>query len=310
MIWRLRRFLGRFHNLFRHSRADRDLAREINSHLLLLEDEFRRRGLSDDEAGYAARRAFGGVEHAKEEQRDARSFRWLDDARQDVQYAARMLRRAPAFTFAAVLTLALGIGANSAIFTVVNAVMLRPLPYPEPERLIGVVQQHKSFGVDVVTLPDYLHWRDTAKSLSALAGAWRLTLNLTGVEEPERLAAAAVTSNLFTTLGVTPQLGATFRDNDSMSVVLSDRLWRRHFGSAANVLNRTVSLNGVKRTVIGVMPPGFAWPEGTRRRTRTGACRCRRWSTTPLDQRRVRSSCWRAPRDAFSLSPAPTSLAC
>jgi putative ABC transport system permease protein len=264
MMWRLRRFVRRFHNLFRHSRADRDLTREINSHLQLLEDEFRRRGLSDTDARYAARRAFGGVEQAKEQQRDARSFRWFDDARQDIHYAVRMLRRAPGFTFAAVLTLALGIGANSAIFTVVHAVMLRPLPYPQPERLVGVVQQHKSFGVDVVTLPDYLEWRDAAKSLGALAGAWRITANLTGVDEPERLAAAAVTANLFTTLGVAPQLGATFRDgtNDSLSAVLSDRLWRRHFGSAANVLGRTVSLNGVKRTVIGVMPPGFAWPEG------------------------------------------------
>jgi putative ABC transport system permease protein len=264
MMWRLRRLVRRFHNLFRHSRADRDLSREINSHLLLLEDEFRRRGLSRDAARYAARRAFGGVEQAKEEQRDARSFRWVGDARQDMQYAARMLRRAPGFTFAAVLTLALGIGANSAIFTVVHAVMLRPLPYPEPERLIGVVQQHKSFGVDVVTLPDYQDWRDSATSLSALAGAWRITANLTGVDEPERLAAAAVTANLFTTLGVTPQLGATFHDSttDSLSVVLSDRLWRRRFGSAANVLGSRVSLNGVTRTVVGVMPPGFAWPEG------------------------------------------------
>jgi hypothetical protein len=171
--------------------------REIDAHLLMLEDEFRRRGLSDDEARYAARRAFGGVEQVKEQQRDARSFRWLDDARQDVQYAVRMLRRAPGFTVATVVTLALGIGANSAIFTVVHAVMLRPLPYPQPDRLIGIVQQHKSFGVDVVTLPDYLQWRDTAKSLSALAAAWRITVNLTAVEEPERLAGAAVTANLF-----------------------------------------------------------------------------------------------------------------
>jgi putative ABC transport system permease protein len=264
MMWRLRRFGQRFHNLFRHSRADRDLTREIHSHLLLLEDEFRRRGLSDEDARYAARRAFGGVEQAKEQQRDARSFRWLDDARQDFQYATRLLRRSPGFAIAAVFTLALGIGANSAIFTVVHAVMLRPLPYPEPDRLIGVVQRHKSFGVDVVTLPDYLQWRDEAKSLSALAGAWSITVNLTGVDEPERLRGAAATSNLFTTLGVPPQIGTTFPDStsDSQSVVLSDRLWRRHFGSTSNVLGRSVSLNGVRRTVIGVMPPGFAWPEG------------------------------------------------
>jgi predicted permease len=264
MMWRLRRLARRLHNLFRHSRADRDLMREINAHLRMLEDEFRRRGLSDDEARYAARRAFGGVEQVKEQQRDARSFRWLDDVRQDAQYAVRMLRRAPGFTIAAMLTLALGIGANSAIFTVVHAVMLRPLPYPQPDRLIGIVQQHKSFGVDVVTLPDYLQWRDRAKSLSALAAAWRITVNLTGVDEPERLAGAAVTANLFTTLGVAPRLGATFPDSaaDSRSVVLSDRLWRRQFGSAATVLGRTLTLNGVARTVTGVMPPGFAWPEG------------------------------------------------
>ena len=221
MIGHLRRFVRRLQSLFRPSRADRELTREINSHLLLLEDEFRRRGLSDDDARYAARRAFGGVEQAKESQRDARSFRWLDDARRDVQYAARMLRRSPGFAIAAVLTLALGIGANSAIFTVVHGVILRPLPYPDPDRLIGVVQQHKSFGVDVVTLPDYLQWRDEAKSLSALAGAWRITVNLTGVDEPERLGGAAVTSNLFRTLGVGPQLGTTFPDSasDSQSVV-------------------------------------------------------------------------------------------
>jgi len=264
MIWVVRRFARRLRNVARPSLADRELTREIDAHLLLLEDEFRRRGLSDEDARYAARRAFGGIEQAKEQQRDARSFRWLDDAGRDVQYAARMLRRSPGFTIAAVLTLALGIGANSAIFTVVHAVMLRPLPYPEPDRLIGVVQQHKSFGVDVVTLPDYLEWRDEAKSLAALGAAWKITVNLTGVDEPERLGGAQVTSNLFRTLGVAPQLGTTFPDStsDSQSVVLSDRLWRHHFGAAPNAVGRTVWLNGVRRTVIGVMPPGFAWPEG------------------------------------------------
>ncbi len=245
-------------------RAEPELAREIASHLAILEDEFRHRGLTPEAARLAARRAFGGVEQAKELQREARSFRWLTDARQDVQYASRMLRRAPGFTIAAVLTLALGIGANTAIFTVVHAVMLRPLPFPDPDRLVGIVQQHKSFGVDVVTWPDYVEWRDSARSFASLAGAWNRVYNLTGIDEPERLAGAAVTPNLFSTLGVVPQLGTMFKTDgatDPQTVILSDRLWKRRFAASADVIGRTIALNGARHTVIGVMSPGFAWPE-------------------------------------------------
>lgn len=260
----LRRSFSRLVNAVRHGAAESALAREIDAHLALLQDEFERRGMSAEDARYAARRAFGGVEQAKEHQRDARSFRWLGDARQDLRYAVRLLRRTPAFTIAAVLTLALGIGANAAIFTVVRAVMLRPLPYPEPDRLVGVVQQHQAFGVDLVTWTDYTEWRDSASSFVALAGAWNRTYNLTGIEEPERLAGAALTANLFATLGVPPRLGSAFAPDpavDPRSVVLSDRLWRRRFGAAPDVVGRTIALNGIAHTVIGVMPPGFAWPE-------------------------------------------------
>ena len=263
-MWPLRRFVRRLINVLRPHRAEPELAREIESHLALLEDEFRRRGLTPEEARVAARRAFGGVEQVKEIQRDARSFRWLNDVRQDARYAVRMLRRAPGFTAVAVLTLALGIGANSAIFTVVHAVLLRPLPYPEPERLVGIVQQHTSFGPEFATWPDYMDWRDRSASLQSLGGAWSRVYNLTGVEEPERLSGAAATATLFTTLGVTPQLGGTFNldgTGDPRTVVLSHRLWQRRFGQAPDVVGRTVSLNGLSHTVLGVMPPGFAWPE-------------------------------------------------
>ena len=263
-MWPLRRFVRRLFNAVRPDRAEPDLAREIASHLALLEDEFQRRGMTAEDARLAARRAFGGVEQAKEIQRDARSFRWLNDARQDARYAVRMLRRAPGFTAVAVLTLALGIGANSAIFTVVHAVLMRPLPYPEPGRLVGIVQLHTSGGPEFATWPDYTDWRDRATSLESLGGAWSRVYNLTGVEEPERLAGAAATATLFTTLGVAPQLGGTFNPDgkgDPRTVVLSHRLWQRRFGSAQDAIGRTVSLNGTAHTVIGVMPPGFAWPQ-------------------------------------------------
>jgi putative ABC transport system permease protein len=229
----------------------------------LLEDDYRRRGLTFEEARVAARRAFGGVEQTKELQRDARSFRWVNDARQDVRYAVRMLRRSPAFTIVAVLTLALGIGANSAIFTVINGVLLRQLPYPEPDRLVGIVQRHTSFGSEIATWPDYLDWRDRSPSLQSVAGAWARIYNLTGVDEPERLAGAAVTGTFFTTLGVGAELGRTFNPDgkdDPRSVVISHGLWQRRFGRAPDVAGRTISLNGVSHQVIGVTPPGFAWP--------------------------------------------------
>ena len=263
---RLRRFLHRCYNVLHPAGPESELAREVASHLALLEDDFRRRGMTHEEARFAARRAFGGVEQAKEIQRDARAFRWLNDARQDTQYAVRVLRRSPGFTAVAVLTLALGIGANSAIFTVVNGVLLQPLPYPQPDRLVGIVQHHTSFGSEFATWPDYVDWRDRSSSLQSLGGAWSRVYNLTGMDEPERLAGAAATESLFSTLGVVPQLGGFFNSDgkgDPRSVVISHRLWQRRFGSSPDVIGRRVALNGVSHTIIGVTPPGFAWPEAS-----------------------------------------------
>src|SRR5262245_20205196 len=128
----MRRFLARLANVFRPERAEEDLEREVAAHLALLEDEYRRRGMSEDEARFAARRAIGSG--AKDLHRDARSFVWLDDLRRDVSHGARSLKRNPGFTAVAVITLALGIGATTAIFSVISAVLLRPLPYPDADR--------------------------------------------------------------------------------------------------------------------------------------------------------------------------------
>src|SRR5206468_74817 len=138
---RLRRLVFRLLTVWRRDRAEADLAREVSSHLALLQDEFQRRGLTPDEARLAARRAFGGVEQTKELQRDARSFRWLDDARQDVLYAVRTLRRSPGFAAVAILTLALGIGANTAIFSLMDALLLRRLPVLDAQQLVQVAMQ-------------------------------------------------------------------------------------------------------------------------------------------------------------------------
>jgi putative ABC transport system permease protein len=259
----LRRTVQRLFNALRPEASEADLSREMHSHLAMLEDDYRRRGLSIDEARRAARRAFGGIEQAKELQRDARAFRWIDDAARDVRYAVRVLKCAPAFSGVAILTLTLGIGANSAIFTVINGVLLKQLPYPEPDRLVGIVQRHTSFGTEFTTWPDYLDWRDRAGSLQSVAGAWTRSYNLTGVDEPERLDGAAVTDTFFTTLGVSAEVGRNFNPDDKddpRSVVISHELWQRRFGRAPDVAGRAIYLNGVRHQVVGVMPAGFAWP--------------------------------------------------
>jgi putative ABC transport system permease protein len=153
----LKRLAARLSTFFRPSRAERDLSRELASHRQLLEDELRRRGMTPQDAARAAARKFYGVEVSKEQQRDARSLGWLEDARRDLRYAARVLGRQPAFTLIAILTLALAIGANSAIFTVVRSVLLRPLPYPEPERLVLMYDSFPGAGIERAgtSVPNY-----------------------------------------------------------------------------------------------------------------------------------------------------------
>jgi hypothetical protein len=187
----MRRFVARFVNLFRGRHAESELAREIASHLALLEEDFERRGLSPDEARQAARRAYGGVEQAKELHRETRSFIRIEQVFQDVRYGGRNLLRTPGFTAVAVVTLALGIGASTAIFSVVNAVLLRPLAYKDSARLVTILHN----GTGPVATANYIDWRDQSRSFEAMGAADHWSPNLTNSDPPEHLNGLKVTQN-------------------------------------------------------------------------------------------------------------------
>ena len=190
----------------------------------------------------------------------------MDTFLQDLSYAVRRLARAPGFTLAAVVTLALGIGANSAIFTVVNAVLLRPLPYPHPEQLVGVFHQMRgTSGLDNMSPPNYLDLRAKSHTLADVAASSDEGITLTGAGAPVRLRGSFVSANFFDVLGVRPILGRSFRAEENEPgkdnvVLLSHGLWVQRFGGDSNIIGKTIRLDGVAHTVVGVTPPTLAYP--------------------------------------------------
>ncbi|MBO0799688.1 MAG: ABC transporter permease, partial [Blastocatellia bacterium] len=194
-----------------------------------------------------------------------RRIKIIDTFYQDIPFGLWMMRRNPGFTCVAVLTLALGIGATTAIFSVVNAVLLRSLPYRDPDRLV-VVRHYGAYGVsDFVSGLDFLEWRDQAKAFEQIAAYRADTVDLTGRGEPERLSAGLVSANLFQALGIAPALGRAFTLEEDTAgaapvVILSDGLWRRRFGGDPQVIGQAFILGGQSRTVVGVMPHGFRFP--------------------------------------------------
>src|ERR1700747_407967 len=188
----------------------------------------------------------------------------------DLKFAFRQLRKSPGFTLVAVLTLALGIGANTAIFSIVNAVLLRPLPYPNADRIM-VLNESSGPGQDYsVALPDYFDWQHDNTVFEQLACTHKESRNLSGIagREPERISCASVTRNFFNIIGLPPEIGRTFsEDEDKIGappvVVISDRLWRRVFNADSDVLGRSISLHDQNYTVIGGMPPQMTSPQDT-----------------------------------------------
>jgi hypothetical protein len=260
----IRRFCGAVKNLLGRDQADRELDEEVHSYLEELVSEKVKAGMSLDQARRAARIEMGGVEQVKDSARGGRSGAWLETLGQDVCYSARMLRNNPGFAAAAILTLALGIGANTAIFTVLNAVVLRPLPYANPDRLVVIWSEFKDAGQGRAPAsgPELIYLRERSRLLDDVAGIWASTGALTGIGEPEQLKVGFVTSNFFSLLGVKPQLGRTFLPHEQGRgsqpvIVLSDGLWQRRFGADPHIVGSAVNFEGTASTVIGVMPKDF-----------------------------------------------------
>ncbi|MGC1483957.1 MAG: ABC transporter permease [Candidatus Acidiferrum sp.] len=257
MTW-LRILALRIKGLFGRSQHESDLDAELRTHLEALTNENIRRGMNPDEARHAAQREFGGVEQTKELYRERRGLPLLETLLQDIRFGARTLTKNPGFTIVAVLTLALGIGANAAIFSVVNAVLLRPLSYKNSDQLVTILHYRDN----PVAVANYIDWRDQSRSFEAMGAADYWTPNLTGVDPPEHLWGLQVTQNLLPMLGVQPLLGRLFVIGEDQKgaeheVILSYRLWQRRFASDRNVLGQSITLNGELFTIVGVMPREF-----------------------------------------------------
>ena len=265
----LRRIVLKFYLLFANSKVEAELAREITAHLALLEDEYLRQGMTPEDARRAARIACGGVEQAKQLHRDERGFQGLSQTLQDTRYTFRRLSKSPGFTATAILMLALGIGATTAIFSIVEGVLLRPLPFPDPDRLVilGDVLEGSNCATCTqpgVTAPDIRNYMRDTQSFSHLGGYRGRLFELSGTGEPAAVNGTRMSAEVFAALGVPPLLGRTFtereeEDNQQLAV-LSYGIWQSRFHGDTNVLGSRILLYRKPYTVIGVMPRGFEFP--------------------------------------------------
>src|SRR5262245_2152870 len=242
---------------------DTEDAREIDVHLDLETEEREEAGAPASAARLAARRKFGSVTFAREELRNMRTGAALDRFWQDVRYAVRLLRRSPGFTIVAVFTLALAVAANTAIFSVVEAVMFRPLPFQDAERLISIVRvipNGRGLGGNIAAV-NFLEWRRSSSSFDGMAMLGGGEVSITGAGEPENVPVGRVSANLFSLLGVAMQKGRPFFAEDEEQqahvAILSDAVWQRRFAGDPGIIGRTIGLNGTPYTIVGVLPPTF-----------------------------------------------------
>ena len=276
MAWR-KLFRDRLRALLHSDAVHGEIDEEVRFHIEMRTEENVRRGMGPEEARREAERRFGRLMRIKEMGYEVRGGGMLETLWQDLRYGARMLLKNPSFTFVAVLTLALGIGANTAIFSVVNAVLLRPLPYAEPERLVWLWDTQPQLPTAPTSLPDFLEWKSQNRSFEHLAAFQSGSMFLDTGDGTRDTPVGLVTPEMFALFRVSPILGRTFTDEETLPgrfrvAVLGHALWRSRFGSDPNVLGRTIDLSGAPYTIIGVMPEGFSFPD-----------RAELWRPLPID---------------------------
>jgi predicted permease len=278
----MRRPLLRLLNTLRHGRAEDELAREMEAHLGVLEDAFRAQGMDPGSARLAARRAMHGVESTKDAHRDARAFVWLEDFARDIRHAFRMMRRDKAWTAVVVLCLALGIGANTAIFGAVNGLLVAKLPVKDPDSLVrlrhtlpndmATMSDDYGYSADVggrdvratFSFPMFRELQDANRAMTSLAAAAPLgQVNIAVDGAAEVASGFMVSGNYFATLGVSARLGRTLQPSDDTAsaapvAVVTDAYWRSRFGADPQIVGRDIHVNNVPATIVGVLPPGYA----------------------------------------------------
>jgi putative ABC transport system permease protein len=258
---KLRLLVHRLVALVRSRRLERELEGEVLAHLELAERDALAAGLSPDAARREARRRFGSIESMKEDHRDRRSLRWIDTLLKDFRYGCRLLWRDPGFAAVAIGVMAIGIGATAAMFSLVDAALLKPLPYPHPERIVRVMEAPTPTTRNGTTTLNFLDWKRLSKSFEALSAVRGLNVSVTGDGEPSRLAGVLVSADYFEVFKVKAALGRTFVAGEDQRgaapvVVLSHATWQNRFGADPGILHRPVILDGEAHQVVGVLPPG------------------------------------------------------
>ncbi len=259
----------RVYSLLHRSSADADLQREIEIHLQQLTNQAIAAGVTESEARAMALREFGPIEQTKEKCRETRGVSWIQDFAQDLRYGVRMLRESPGFTTVAILTLALGIGANTAVFSIVDAVLLRSFAYPDPDQLVRIfgVSLKQPDALSAISYRDFTEYRERNRVFSEMAGNAFHDLTLTGAGEPFIVNTADVTPEIFSLLDAKPLAGRTLLPEDGKRgaaavAVLSENLWRSRFGANPGLIGQSIALDMRSFTVVGILPASFRYPDG------------------------------------------------